>query len=136
MGIAERLREERIRLGLSQADFAEAGGAHRKSQGNYESGERSPDADYLAAIAAVGADVQYIVTGEREGPPPLTLAPDERLLLDRYRSSPRPLQDAALRVLLGGEPPPSKKSKKQVFNEEVSGQVAMGKIINKGKGGQ
>lgn len=68
MGIAERIREERARLGLSQAEFAEIAGAHRKSQGNYESGERSPDAQYLAAIAEAGADVCYIVTGDRGAP--------------------------------------------------------------------
>lgn len=67
VGISDRLKEERLRLGLSQSDFADAGGAHRKSQGNYESGERYPDAQYLSAIAAIGADVQYIVTGQRQG---------------------------------------------------------------------
>jgi transcriptional regulator with XRE-family HTH domain len=67
VGISDRLKEERLRLGLSQSDFADAGGAHRKSQGNYESGERFPDAQYLSAISVVGADVQYIVTGQRQG---------------------------------------------------------------------
>lgn len=67
MGISDRLKEERLRLGLSQSDFADVGGAHRKSQGNYESGERFPDAQYLSAISAAGADVQYIVTGQRQG---------------------------------------------------------------------
>jgi transcriptional regulator with XRE-family HTH domain len=66
VGIGERLKEERVRLGMNQADFAAAGGAHRKSQGNYESGERQPDAAYLSAIAATGADIQYIVTGNRQ----------------------------------------------------------------------
>lgn len=104
MGIGERIREERERLGLSQADFAALAGAHRKSQGNYESGDRYPDAAYLAAIAEAGADVGYIVTGKRDGPPRAVLKAEEQLLVERYRASPPPLRDAALRVLLGGDP--------------------------------
>jgi transcriptional regulator with XRE-family HTH domain len=65
VSIGNRLREERERLGFSQSSFAEITGAHRKSQGNYELGERMPDAAYLAAIAAAGADVLYILTGQR-----------------------------------------------------------------------
>ena len=38
-----------------------------RSQRNYESGERNPDSVYLAAIAAAGADVLYILTGQRSG---------------------------------------------------------------------
>lgn len=63
--IGERLREERVRLGLNQDDFAEVGGVQRRAQGNYERGERAPDADYLARIAERGADVLFIVTGKR-----------------------------------------------------------------------
>lgn len=61
--IGARLKEERTRLGMSQADFAALGGAGRASQFNYESGERAPDAGYLAGIGDAGADVGYIVTG-------------------------------------------------------------------------
>nr|WP_183003589.1 helix-turn-helix transcriptional regulator [Achromobacter sp. UMC71] len=63
--IGDRLREERVRLGMNQDEFAEAGGVQRRAQGNYERGERAPDADYLARIAGRGADVLYIVTGAR-----------------------------------------------------------------------
>lgn len=42
----------------------------RQSQSNYEKNARSPDARYLAAIAGVGADVLYIVTGERRAAAP------------------------------------------------------------------
>lgn len=63
----ERLREERQRLGLNQTEFAACANVQKRAQINYESGERSPDADYLTAIAAAGADVQYIVTGVRRG---------------------------------------------------------------------
>ena len=99
MGIAERLKEERTRLKLSQADFASAGGAHRKSQGNYESGERSPDSDYLAGIAAIGADIQYIVTGIRSD---MALTPDERELLSLFRGASLSVKAAAIGALKAG----------------------------------
>ncbi|TCS70739.1 hypothetical protein EDC61_11466 [Sulfuritortus calidifontis] len=62
-----RLRQERERLGLSQTDFASIGGASKGSQILYEKG-KPPTADYLANIAAAGADVIYILTGRRERP--------------------------------------------------------------------
>ncbi len=63
--IGERLREERLRLGLNQTDFAQHGGVTKVSQINYEKNERSPDAKYWEAIAKLGADVQYVLTGVR-----------------------------------------------------------------------
>ena len=64
MDIGRRLKEERERLGMSQTEFAALSGAGRKTQFNYESGDRSPDANYLAAVAEAGADIGYIVTGQ------------------------------------------------------------------------
>lgn len=63
--IGERIRKERQRLGKNQTDFGGAGDVTKKTQMLYESGERSPDASYLSGIAAAGADIQYIVTGQR-----------------------------------------------------------------------
>lgn len=63
----ERLKEERIRLGLNQSQFAAIGGVQKGAQINYEQGKRNPDSDYLAAIAISGVDVQYILTGVRSG---------------------------------------------------------------------
>lgn len=85
MGIGQRLKEERDRLGYNQTEFAALGGAAKNSQYNYEKGERSPDSEYLAAIAKAGADVLYIVTGERT--PRITgeLSVDEVELLSSYR---------------------------------------------------
>lgn len=65
MGIGERLKEERERLGLNQTDFAALAGASKNTQYNYEKGERSPDSNYLAAAAAQGVDVLYVITGVR-----------------------------------------------------------------------
>lgn len=52
-------------LGLNQADFAAISGQSKASQIRYESDERSPDGVYFAAIASAGADILYILTGER-----------------------------------------------------------------------
>lgn len=65
MSIGERLREERIRLGLSQAELGEAGGVQKQAQLKYEKGERQPDALYLEGVAGRGVDVLYVLTGRR-----------------------------------------------------------------------
>nr|WP_312847749.1 helix-turn-helix transcriptional regulator [Burkholderia gladioli] len=66
--IGSRLREERLRLGLSQEEFAAVGGVARRAQTNYEADERSCDAKYLAAVAGVGVDLLYVLVGVRVGP--------------------------------------------------------------------
>lgn len=63
--IGERLKEERNRLGLSQARIGDIAGVTKNSQINYEANKRSPDSAYLAKIAEIGADVNYILTGIR-----------------------------------------------------------------------
>lgn len=132
VSIGSRLREERQRLDMNQTELGERGGVTKKTQMLYESGDRFPDAAYLAAISVDGADIRYIVTGERDGPAPEVLSSEERYLLDRYRGSPQPLRDAALRVLIGGDSGTPKKIQKQT-NVSVGtnhGQMAE-KIINK-----
>lgn len=62
----ERLIEERVRLGLTQAAFADAAGVTSRAQRLYEKGDRHPDTRYMSAIAAAGADILYILTGRRE----------------------------------------------------------------------
>ncbi|QRQ89129.1 helix-turn-helix transcriptional regulator [Cupriavidus oxalaticus] len=63
--IGERLKAERLRLGLTQAEFGEALGVAKNVQSRYERGDRSPDPVYLAAIARSGVDVLYVLTGKR-----------------------------------------------------------------------
>lgn len=100
--ISDRIREAREGLGLSQQVMADRCGIAARSQRNYESGERLPDAAYLAAAAAAGADILYIVTGQRSQPvPPQTLLPeDERIMLDNYRHAPSGVQ-AGVKTTLG-----------------------------------
>lgn len=67
MTMGGRIKEERKRLGKNQVEFALLGGVQISAQTNYETDKRAPDAAYLFAVAGAGADVQYIVTGERRG---------------------------------------------------------------------
>ncbi|MDP2829212.1 MAG: helix-turn-helix domain-containing protein [Sulfuricellaceae bacterium] len=64
----KRLKEERERLGMSQADFAKACGVGRTAQFNYESGKRTPDGDYLYEAGELGVDTGYVLFGERSTP--------------------------------------------------------------------
>lgn len=80
-----RLKLERRRLGMNQTDFANAGGVQKQAQFTYEKGLRNPDASYLAAIAEVGVDVLYLLTGRTSDPATLALGSDEERLLAGYR---------------------------------------------------
>jgi DNA-binding XRE family transcriptional regulator len=59
----ERLAQERARLGLTQADLAVHAGIARRTQINYERGERAPDATYLHALDVRGIDPLFLITG-------------------------------------------------------------------------
>lgn len=110
--IGGRLRAERDRLGLSQEQLCEAmskagvRGATRQTQSRYEKGERSPDAEYLAHLAALGADVEWVLTG---GEPPAPGAPaltaEEQVLLEYFRAAGRDVRRAALNVVMGAAGP-------------------------------
>ena len=59
----ERLKHERLRLKLTQAQMADAGGVKRQAQGCYERDVSWPRAPYLAAITLLGVEVLFIITG-------------------------------------------------------------------------
>lgn len=63
--VAIRLVEERERLGFSQRDFADKAGITLNGLRNYESGERWASTKFLIDAAALGVDVQYVLTGVR-----------------------------------------------------------------------
>ena len=96
-----RLKEERKRLGLKGGQLAQLGGVSAVSQSGYETGKQLPGAAALAAIAAVGVDVQYVLTGQRSADPVLT--PKERLLLAAWKAASPELQTAVLAVLATGQ---------------------------------
>lgn len=99
LNFGDRLREERIRLGLNQGELAFVAKVSKTTQFNYEKGERSPDGPYLANVAAIGVDVLYVLTGVRAAPSSADLSPDESELLNHYRSMPE--QDRAAMRRLG-----------------------------------
>jgi len=117
--VGERLKAERERLGLSQTALGEMCGVQKRTQINYENGDRSPDALYLAAFHAAGGDVMWVVIGTRTAP--ALLPPEESVLLDHYRASPPELRRAALRVLLGGDAPPPLKSRQTAKVKQTGG---------------
>jgi transcriptional regulator with XRE-family HTH domain len=80
--LGQRLKAERKRLGMTQPEFALLGGVEKGTQINYEQDKRSPTAEYLIAVAAVGVDTELILHGvvsER------ALSDDEIELLSGYR---------------------------------------------------
>lgn len=60
-----RLKEERERIALTQAAFGKLCGVGKTAQYTYESGQRFPDAGYLAAAEGLGVDLTYLFSGMR-----------------------------------------------------------------------
>lgn len=82
--IGARLAEERKRLGYSQTKFAALGGAAKRTMIDWEKDVASPNAAFLSSIADAGADVLYVLTGQRIGG---ALPPREAALVDNYRQT-------------------------------------------------
>lgn len=79
-----RLKEERLRLGLSQAKFAELMDKKPLAVLRYEKGERSLNVEDLQALHRAGVDIFYIVTGERQNTE--QLPDDVKILLKLWGS--------------------------------------------------
>lgn len=100
MDIGSRLREERERLGMTQEAFGKAGGVLKRALIRYEKGERSPDAQFLAALAAVGVDVLYVLTGQRQSPAAAAaLDEGDRVLLRNFHAAPQQVQKGVRSIL-------------------------------------
>ena len=123
MTIGERLFEERNKLGMNQPDFAALGGKTKKTLIEWEKGEAYPNAAFLAAISAHGADIQYIVTGQRSAH---ALSQDEQELLGYWRAAPLAVKAAAIGALQGGSAVPNIK---QIAHGSVGQQVS-GDVVN------
>ena len=98
MSIGLRLKEERERLGFTQPLFAGLANTTKKSQIDYEKDLTQPKAGYLSVIANAGADVQYIITGQRSAN---VLPQDEALILEKYRQADPVTKNKMLMLLLG-----------------------------------
>ncbi|ASI69884.1 hypothetical protein BA022_15805 [Diaphorobacter nitroreducens] len=122
---------------MSQQALAEQCGVTARSQRNYESGERLPDAGYLAALPAAGVDVLYVLTGERSGAHPAHDAA-EQVLLDSYRrcnaqARQHLIQTAAL--LAAGMPPASARGAGSSGGQSVVGDdaIQIGSVTGKAR---
>lgn len=94
------LRIAELRGELTQAAFAERLGVDRKTVVGWEAGKRLPDgSSLLALVVEFGADVNYILTGERSGET-ITLQPREKALLDNYKHSGKEGRRAIERVAM------------------------------------
>lgn len=62
------MKEERTRLGLTQALFGAHGGVVKFTQFNYEKDVASPSVDYLYKLEKLGVDIGYLLTGQRTAP--------------------------------------------------------------------
>lgn len=79
----KRLAEERNRLGFTQNSLATLMVKTSRTQIKYESGETMPDGLYFIKLYQLGADVTYILTGERmKG----ALNPEETALLNGFNA--------------------------------------------------
>lgn len=121
--LCDRLKDERKRLGLNQLDFAALGGVKKNAQLNYESGERSPDSDYLRALYSAGVDIFYVLTGERMSS---ALTKDETQLIDGFRNLDL-RGKAGVMALLGGLSPIEAKSKNAIQGDV--GQMIDGDLV-------
>ncbi|MBF0372365.1 MAG: helix-turn-helix domain-containing protein [Alphaproteobacteria bacterium] len=87
--VAERLRQARKHLGLSQAEMAARMGVVVRPYQSYEAGKRLPLAEGLAALAEAGIDVTWLLIGDgqvcREAPPVPTPSLDVALLCEAVR---------------------------------------------------
>lgn len=63
--LGKALRQERLRLGLTQTQLAEVGGVSKATQVAYEADSTRPHAEYLSRVAGAGVDVTWLLTGHR-----------------------------------------------------------------------
>ena len=77
MGLGERLKQERERLGLTIPAFADLADAKKNTVIDWQKDVSSPPAAKLSALASAGLDVLYVVTGQR-APLARTVTPIDR----------------------------------------------------------
>lgn len=95
-----RLKSERKRLDLSQAEAAALCGVSRETWGKYERGSIVPGGDVLLSFAMNGANVQFILTGQESGGVALTR--DEHELINHFRNAPLAIKAAVFAALTAG----------------------------------
>ncbi|HFB4996802.1 TPA: helix-turn-helix domain-containing protein [Neisseria gonorrhoeae] len=84
----KRLKEERIKLGLNQAEAAEKCGFSREMRGKWERGENRPSSEKLFSFSKIGIDIDYVMHGRRgetAAMPSESLSAEEKELLALFR---------------------------------------------------
>lgn len=102
--VGTRLRQERDRRDLNQADFGVMGGINRNTQALYESGKRPFDVQYLLNLIENGIDSHYLLTGKRQIP---ALSERQSAILSAFDAMSALDQAALLRLscAITGQPP-------------------------------
>ena len=93
------LKEERIWLNQTLTQLSELAGTTKSTQLLYEKDTMRANSDYLSAIAQVGVDVGYIITGQHGG---VRLSAEEAEVLALLRKVAPAVQETALMVLRTG----------------------------------
>lgn len=133
-------RIKKIRGQLTQKEFADLLGVGRTSVVRYESGERTPDAEFLVKLNVIyKVQPLWLLTGQGADIAGEKLTPAESILLNNYRHC-LPEGKAALMTtsaaFVAGSVAPSKKTKQiegsiQNFHGRVD-QVAGRDVVNQG----
>jgi transcriptional regulator with XRE-family HTH domain len=110
-GVANRIREARRALGLTQDELARRVGVSRSAIAQWETDRTGQVRANLARVAAVlGVSSSYLLTGETEVGAISAESADERALLNLYRQMREPGRSELLRharrmAALQGSPP-------------------------------
>jgi len=75
-GFGERMRTERKRLGLTQEGLAERVGVRQQTVLQYEKGNTSPTLQFIYALHGIGFNMQYLLYGRDQAPPPRDFPPE------------------------------------------------------------
>jgi transcriptional regulator with XRE-family HTH domain len=86
-----RLRSERKRLALTQAEIARRCGVSREIWCRYEQGKNLPGCKVMQAFLNAGGNVSFVFSG--------SVRTEETWIIERFRVCPKPIQEAILRAL-------------------------------------
>lgn len=130
-----RLAEEREKLWKTQQEAADFFGVSRVTWGQCERGNATPSGDVLAGLAQRGANVMYILTGNKDWATGEVLTANERDLLALYRAAGLTAKMTAVQALQSGSAPvPSKMVNRAAGSVQVGQQTGgSNQVINKGK---
>lgn len=98
-----RLKAERKRLAFNQQQAADTVGVTREHWGRCERGQAVLGGEALAAFAAAGGNVQYVLAGEQLGENSARLTAEEQTVLAFYRQASLEVRRAALGALVGAQ---------------------------------